>query len=92
VTVEVREGHGLPADSALDGSLPVDPLEQDWDAIVAAILRDGPSYPEDLLDEVSPGDRIDHLRVAGAPVQDGPVDGPAVAALLAGLDLGSGSR
>jgi hypothetical protein len=75
----------------LSVDLPPDPLEQDWDAILAAILRDGPSYPDDHqhLDRPDLLDRLDLLRVAGSPVQDAPVDGPVVAGLLAGLDLAS---
>jgi hypothetical protein len=67
----------------------VDPLAQAWEQILAAVLAEGP--PEDPFD--GPGDRVaeslDVLRVAGAPVPAGDLDGPAVAAALAVVDLGS---
>jgi hypothetical protein len=77
---------------------PVDPVGQAWEQILAAVLAEGP--PEDPFDppadrpvEPSGGAARDRLlgvlRVAGAPVPVGDLDGPAVAAALAGLDLAS---
>ena len=82
--------------------LPVDPLAQAWEQILAAVLAEGP--PEDPCDPPAPepaegppedldglseapdqlSDAVAVLRVAGAPVPAGDLDGPAVAAALAG--------
>ena len=72
MTADLREAPDLL------GDLPVDPLAQAWEQILAAVLAEGP--PED------PGlvsDPLRILRVAGAPVPAGELDGPAVAAAVA---------
>ncbi len=67
--------------------LPVDPLAQAWEQILAAVLAEGP--PEDPFDPPGrpAGDPVRVLRVAGAPVPARVLDGPAVAAALAAVDL-----
>ena len=66
MTADLRQAPGLL------GALPVDPLAQAWEQILASVLAEGP--PEDL--EASP-----------EPAED--LDGPAVAAALAAIDLSS---
>jgi len=81
VTADLREAPDLL------GDLPVDPLAQAWEQILAAVLAEGPpENPFDLPRDL-PGDPVAVLRVAGAPVPVGDLDGPAVAAALAGIDL-----
>src|SRR3954462_88070 len=81
VTADLRQAPDLP------GDLPVDPLAQAWEDILAAVLAEGP--PEDPFD--LPGDPVAEswrvLRVAGGQVPVGGLDGPAVAVALAPLDL-----
>ena len=98
MTVEVHEARRLPV------VIPADPQADYVDQILAEILREGPAPEVDdptgdnclgLLDWDDVASRrldsqhLEQLRLAGAPLLDGPVDGAAVAALLADLDLGS---
>ncbi len=83
-------GHALrqaPAPAPDACVLPVDPLVQAWEQILAAVLAEGP--PEDPFDPPGrpAGDPVRVLRVAGAPVPAGVLDGAAVAAALAAVDL-----
>jgi hypothetical protein len=88
VTPDLRE---VPTPAPLDlfGDLPMDPLAAAWEQILAAVLAEGPPEspegPTEVADLVS--DPLYVLRVAGAPVPAGNLDGPAVAAALAGIDL-----
>jgi hypothetical protein len=89
VTAGLREAPGpVPVRPGRVGGeppgVPVDPLAQAWEQILAAVLAEGP--PEDP-DGVSVGDPVEVLRVAGAPVPAGDLDGPAVAAALAAVEL-----
>ena len=93
MTADLRQAPDLLGD--LLGDLPVDPLAQAWEDILAAVLAEGP--PEDLegrpdtpgrvSDPVAESLRV--LRVAGAEVPVGDLDGPAVAVALAAVDLTS---
>jgi hypothetical protein len=67
--------------------LPVDPVGQAWEQILAAVLAEGP--PEDPFDPSGGASRdlLGVLRVAGAPAPVGDLDGPAVAAALDTIDL-----
>jgi hypothetical protein len=95
VTADLREAPApapvdLPVEPLVD--LPVDPLARAWEQILAAVLAEGP--PEDRFDPPGgpPADGFDPLgvlRVAGAPVPAGDLDGPAVAAAVASVELGA---
>ena len=93
MTAAVR-GHALRQAPELLGDLPglpVDPLGQAWEQILAAVLAEGPPEWSEARSE-GPGlvgDPLAVLRVAGAPVPAGDLDGPAVAAALAAIDLSS---
>ena len=87
MTADLREA---TAPAPLDlVALPVDPLAQAWEQILAAVLAEGP--PEDPFGP--PGDPsrepVAVVRVAGAPVPAGDLDGPAVATALGAIELGS---
>ena len=90
------EGHTPRQGTGLLDDLPVDPLAQAWEQILAAVLAEGPPEPVEGPPETPfgppgqpPSDLLRVLRVAGAPVPVGDLDGPAVAAALAVVDLGS---
>ena len=93
MTADLRQAPDLLDD--LPGDLPVDPLAQAWEQILAAVLAEGPPEPwrahpshrPRASDPVAESLRV--LRVAGAPVPVGDLDGPAVAAALAAVDLAS---
>ena len=99
MTADLRQAPGLL------GALPVDPLAQAWEQILASVLAEGP--PEDLEASPEPSEGLPEpsggrpedpgqvaewlhvLRVAGAPEPAEDLDGPAVAAALAAIDLSS---
>ena len=84
------EGHTPRQGTGLLDDLPMDPLAQAWQQILAAVLAEGP--PEDPFD--GPGDRVTEslrvLRVAGAPVPVGDLD--EASRLLCRPYTGCGSR
>ena len=69
MTADLRQAPGLL------GALPVDPLAQAWEQILASVLAET--------------EWLHVLRVAGAPEPAEDLDGPAVAAALAAIDLSS---
>ena len=87
VTADLRQAPDLL------GDLPEDPLAQAWEQILAAVLAAGP--PEDPFDPLSDppkaprSDPLHVLRVAGAEVPAGDLDGSAAAIALAAVDLTS---
>ncbi len=92
----------LPGDSHLSGELPVDPLAQrDWDRFLDLLVAEGP--PEEVAEDEWPPDggpvefpadlgdagALGVLVAAAVPDRVSDLDGAAVAAALASVELGS---
>jgi hypothetical protein len=98
VTADLREAPApapvAPVELVELPGLPVDPLAHAWAQILAAVLAEGPPEdPEDAFGRPSdpPRGPVAVLRVAGSPVPVGDLDGPAVAAALAAIELTAAS-